>query len=147
MFGIPSAPHGHPGARQAAVAAPRAIPVAWCNAHVITRLTCGGYALLFVIAGSLRIGLFQQIHGRGRSGPVRAGLRARLLALRVLLALSAGPTGATHPPCRPSGWSQPGQERPLRPARAYFWPWEGATWLLVVEHRNVVNNHLLLDDV
>ena len=35
-----------------------------------------------------------------------------------------------HPPTlparAPSGWSQPGQERPLRPARAYF----GGLWAM-----------------
>ena len=149
MFGIPSAPHDHPGARQAAVAAPRAIPVAWCNARVITRLTCGGYALLFVIAGSLRIDLFQ--HANPRPRQVRAARRARLLALRVLLALSAGPTGATRPPCRPARLL--GGRSRVRSARyGLRGPILGAVGhgrarcgLVVVGHRNAVNNHL--DDV
>eukprot|EP01046_Picozoa_sp_COSAG06_P083947 COSAG06_NODE_30801_length_532_cov_0.817552_2_plen_45_part_01 len=40
----------------------------------------------------------QAAAGQGRP----QGQIARLLALRVLLELSAGPTGATRPPCRPA---------------------------------------------
>ena len=148
-MGIPSAPHDHPGARQAAVAAPRAIHVAWCNARVITRLTCGGYALLFVIAGSLRIDLFQHANpGRGRSGPAAgpdcwpcACCWRSLPGLRVPPAHPAGPrafwmvtagSGAPGAACVSLFWGAVGHGR----ARCE---------LAVVGHCNVVNNHL--DDV
>ena len=113
------------------------------------RLTCGGHALLFVIAGSLRIDLFQ--HANPRPRQVRAGRGARLLALRVLLALSAGPTGATRQPCRPARLL--GGHSRVRSARCGLCgPILGGLWAMggrdassVVGHCNAVNNHL--DDV
>jgi hypothetical protein len=50
--------------------------------------------------------------------------QGQIAGLRVLLALSAGPTGAIHPPCRPArllgGRNRVVEERPLWPAWAYF---------------------------
>ena len=69
---------------------------------------------------------------RSAAAAVRAGRRARLLAMRVLLALSAGPTGATRPPCRPArllgGHSRFRSARcGLRgPTLGGCGPWEGA---------------------
>ena len=122
-LGPPRPPWCAPGRRSSPPGHP-------CSLVQCPRLTCGGYALLFVIAGSLRIDLFQ--HANPRPRQVRAGRRARLLALRVLLALSAGPTGATRPPCRPArllgGHSRVRSARcGLRgPILGGCGPWEGA---------------------
>ena len=101
-----------------------------CNLVQCPRLTCGGYALLFVIPAIAEDRSISACKSRPRQ--VRAGRRARLLALRVLLALSAGPTGATRPPCRPArlldGHSRVRSARcGLRgPILGGCGPWEGA---------------------
>ena len=113
------------------------------------RLTCGGYALLFVIPGSLRIDLFQ--HANPRPRQVRAGRRARLLALRVLL---RSLPGLRVPPAHPAGprafWVvTAGSGAPAVACVGLFWGAVGhgraRCELAVVGHCNAVNNHL--DDV
>ena len=65
-LGPPRPPWCAPGRRSSPAGHP-------CSLVQCPRLTCGGYALLFVLPGSLRIDLFQyaQIRGRGRGEPDR----------------------------------------------------------------------------
>ena len=89
-----------------------------------------------------------QIRGRGRQ--VRAAHRARLLALRVPLALSAGPLPPAHPAGPRAFWVvTAGPGAPAAACAGLFWGALGhgraRCELVVVGHCNAVNNHL--DDV
>jgi hypothetical protein len=102
-LGPPRPPWCAPGRRSSPAGHP-------CSLVQCPRLTCGGYALLFVLPGSLRIDLFQhaQIRGRGRRGPA-AGPDCWPARAAGALCRAYGCHPPTLPARAPSGWSQPGR--------------------------------------